>query len=159
MKLYDTDGYQVKKVKSTEHSHGNLLTGSLYFHNKKIADFEDEGWGGPMQIWASEGCTDLYSDFVSYAKVREETAYPEADAIVLEKMSSVELMRKKIVRDRKKKTYFDLKSNADSYIILHAPYSEKIVKMIKDEYGDDLDTIGNEVFDSYPDGEERIIRD
>ena len=147
--------YTVKKLKTHEHSEGTAYTGSLYFHNKLIATFDEQGRGAPMSICAEE--YELMVDFLSYSRAREDTVTLEADAFVIHNLAFSEIMRKKVMTGRKKKTYYSTLNGLIHEV--NQPYSEGIVKFIYENDGEHVNGIGNEIFDYYPDGVERVIRD
>ena len=153
MKKVVCENYSVKKIKQNYHSEGRWFAGTLYFNNKPIAEFEEHGYGGPMDIHYND--SDKGEDFTSFAKITLGEEYHESDAILIEEMVNSEFSRKDIQRDRNKKTHFALENRME-YVIA-SPYSERLVAHLKEKYPS-LKTIGNEEFDIYPDGVERVVQ-
>ncbi|RLF07493.1 MAG: hypothetical protein DRJ64_02860 [Thermoprotei archaeon] len=158
MKKLETEGYVVKSAKQGEHTHGRWFTGNLYNGSVKIAEFEEHGWGGPMDIHIKN--EDMFENFVSFARTMEDSDYSEIDAILIEDMVNSFFDRKMVMAGRKKKTYFVVKNgDLESVWENNTPYNEGLVNALRKEYGDRLVGFGNEIFDIYPDGVDRIIRD
>jgi len=156
MKKLDVEDWAVKAVKSGEHDHGYFFSGNLYRGARKVAEFTESGWGGPMDIRYLDD--DAESDFMSLAHILQGDEYSEADAILIMDMVNEYEFKKKVKRDRKKKTYFTVYiDDEDTTYALDTPYSERAVKMILNEKGDIV--IANEEFDIYPDGVEKVYRD
>ncbi len=154
MKKFIDENYSVKKIKKLEHSEGLSYTGTLYFNSRAVATFEEEGKGAPMQVWYVN--SDAESDFMSFAKTQEDSDYSEIDAIVIDSLVVSEIDRKKVMTGRKKKTFFG--TNGFKHMFIALPYNEELVNNLRSDYGEELDYIGNEVFDYYPDGVEKVIQ-
>jgi hypothetical protein len=155
MELLQTEGYKVKAVKETQHSEGRLLSGVLYKGSVKIATFEDDGRGAPMQIWYTEADRD--GDFLSASKMILDEGYAESDAILIEDMANEFMLRKDVMAARKRATFFTRAGDEECVIYkIDYPYSEKIVNMLLEN--DNPETFLNEMFDIYPDGVEKVYR-
>ncbi len=156
MKKIETEGWQVKAIKSGEHTRGYWFTGNLYREARKVASFSEGGNGAQMEIAYMD--ENAQSDFMSLAQLLQGDEYVEADAVLIAEMVEEYTYVKMIRRDRKKKTYFSVEHDGKcGQFTLNAPYSERVVNTILKEKGEVA--IANEVFDVYPDGVEKVYRD
>ena len=156
---YLVEGYSVKKVHTNEHSHGSFFDGSLYRGSKEVASFEEKGDGAPMQIWYVND--EEKEDFQSVANLKEEDCTFEVDAIVIEEMVNTFLLRKRVMSGRKKKVLIFVDGEngmVDEEYEINSPYSKSVANVIAEEFKGRKYHIGNEVFDLYPDGVDRVVQ-
>ena len=158
MELYEIDSYTVKSVKAFEHNEGRMFTGNLYFNGSKIAEFEEAGRGGPMNIWYIND--EVRDDFMISAKFKEDCDYSETDAIAIENLCNDFLDRKDTMSRRKKATLVKASTAQGVCVMIHPhPYCDGMVKKIISDMGDDDFMILNEAFDIYPDGVSKTYRE
>ena len=160
MKLIEAGDYAVKAVKMAETRRGISLEGNLYFLNKKIAEFWDDGDGGPTSIqFKDDDQKDDLMSFISH-EYPDTLSFEPVQTFV--EALSVEFENKKLVRkDRKKRTYFGLKSEPDESGVryVESPYKDAVVGYLSKTYGDDVSYIANELYDIYPDGVTKTFRE
>jgi len=158
LKYLETEGYTVKGVEKLEHSHGIFFQGNLYSRNIKIAEFIEFGRGAQMDICIIN--SDMYEDFVSFAKTIEDDNSSETEALLIEEMVNHYFTRKSVMASRKKRThFFAIDEDGEKEFSIEKPYCEDTVLILKKSFGDNLLGIANEIYDIYPDGVDRVIRD
>jgi len=159
LKKIEAGDYTVKAVKMRENSWGVSLEGNLYYMNKKIATFEDQGNGGPLNVWYEESDYDNQDTLKQYLEVEHDYGDFEPIEQFINDLS-VEYEHKKMVRrDRKKLVYFGAKDDPEGQAqrFVRAPYSYKVAKYLYKTYPDNIEYIANELYDIYPDGENKVV--
>ena len=158
MENFDSEHFSVKSVKESRYSYGRLFIGNLYYNSTKIAVFESAEHGAPLNVrYADEDMEDM---FKSYCRtIEDDDGFINTEETIIERMVNTFLVRKKVMAARKKKTYFSaIDEGVECEFEFKYPYSESVVNHIKSEYGENLVSIANELFDIYPDGIERVIQ-
>lgn len=137
-------GFWIKSLKFYPgHEGENCAYGSLYRDGKRIGDFREDGWGGPMQVNipdnADQKALDNYASSLPKWETSTGTMLPmDAELVISEIAEAVERVNY-FKRKTRKQTLFTVDGDGpETYRTLKAPYegNEKAIKAHLDKtYG------------------------